>query len=843
MGKKISELQNKSTLSGNERIPFEQDNVNGSITTSSLKNYISHEIGEGGGGTNGGGSMNTEFKKYITTYSVSQLHPDFGNEGDNRYDFERAIRQIPDEFKHVGLIITFINMHYMLEEWQYIYYGFDNKKNWTQLKLSKLQINNINSLGNKLHLNSNDYLNFFVSNVNTGALDQSLGNINSYLVKVDGGASYKIDVPNPVHDNVGKSIQLYTDYPSISTNVSNAGGILRENILTVPTSVRYIVINVNAEINEETTIEQTNYIDNSVIKSNAISLDKLDKDIKDVISSSKEVIVKVNNFNYIKNWPEVNKIVKRIYVENKEKAIQDGLCVVQVFKDLNGVIGKSAINFGIIGDLWSIQLLTLSNENKLTTNTKYGKIEVLIDWDRANSQDVFAFTNLTGESNLEDIAFDIDEFNNFENSYGYINDKYITEQKLSDELVNKIESKGLSQLEGYELFTLCDSLGQEGTWQQKVAELTGCYFDQNKNIKPGASLSVGGTSSYGEGFDNMLWRAKNLIDSKYIKDKGKNAIIILENVNDFSNSIQWNYEDKVLIPTDPIEGYSYEQFNEDTLNRIPQEKRKLNAVMRLTKTSKGKRLTITKLPVKEGDITLKVGWAGSGVKEYNIHIKPQNQDQDTYIHILNKILEYSYTGITDTLSEKENSVDFSITGGSYDDYTVRLEFVDYSSTGMQVSIEDIDNAKTSVAKYFIGNNVNDEWTNISKWIDGSTMSFSTGWKSTIEQLIKNYPESHIFIAMFPAHSVTANEYLQNNGYYDTAGYSKNDRMLVMNNFQDILKSIANFYSIPFINVFKECGINITNILTYYNSIANVHPKKEGYIKFGETVAAQLKRNF
>lgn len=45
MGKKISELQDKVNLSGNERIPFEQDNTNGSITTSSLKNYISEEIG------------------------------------------------------------------------------------------------------------------------------------------------------------------------------------------------------------------------------------------------------------------------------------------------------------------------------------------------------------------------------------------------------------------------------------------------------------------------------------------------------------------------------------------------------------------------------------------------------------------------------------------------------------------------------------------------------------------------------------------------------------------------------------------------------------------------------
>lgn len=44
MGKKISELQDKVSLSGNERIPFEQDNTNGSITTSSLKNYIREEI-------------------------------------------------------------------------------------------------------------------------------------------------------------------------------------------------------------------------------------------------------------------------------------------------------------------------------------------------------------------------------------------------------------------------------------------------------------------------------------------------------------------------------------------------------------------------------------------------------------------------------------------------------------------------------------------------------------------------------------------------------------------------------------------------------------------------------
>ena len=40
MGKKISELPDKESLSGKEKIPFEQDNSNGSITVSNLKTYI-----------------------------------------------------------------------------------------------------------------------------------------------------------------------------------------------------------------------------------------------------------------------------------------------------------------------------------------------------------------------------------------------------------------------------------------------------------------------------------------------------------------------------------------------------------------------------------------------------------------------------------------------------------------------------------------------------------------------------------------------------------------------------------------------------------------------------------
>lgn len=401
-------------------------------------------------------------------------------------------------------------------------------------------------------------------------------------------------------------------------------------------------------------------------------------------------------------------------------------------------------------------------------------------------------------------------------------------KRLSDEIgasVNNPYSK-------YELFTLGDSLSSGGVWQTKVAELIGCTFDQSKNVKPGAMLSVGGTYSYGDSFDNVLWRTKNLIDQGYISGQGENAIVILENVNDGYQV--FDGDTKSIIPTTPIEGYNEADFGTELLESISKEAA-LNAVLRLNTSGAGKNLKIDTLPTKEGDITLYVGWAGPGRSYYNVHVMPQATEAETLKYVLDKIMEYSYTGITDVIGEDGVSVDFSNGNANY---PVTLEFTDTGNTGMRVSITDNPNAKTSVAKYFIGDSV-DEWTDVSKWQEGIT--YSQGWKSSIELLQRTYPKLHIFVSQFPMHSVTASEYLLPNGSYDTTSYNKVSRMETMRKMEVELKKIADFYSLPFLNVFRECGIGINNMLTYYNASANVHPKNEGYYRFGETVAAQLMR--
>ena len=575
------------------------------------------------------------------------------------------------------------------------------------------------------------------------------------------------------------------------------------------------------------------------IREHSRLLDGINESISNIANTVNEIAIVPNNNNYIKNWDIGNRLVVRLYVENKELALADKLYIRQIVR--NHETSSYGVNFGNANKGWAFSIMykeifdAFENIGYVCDDirAKYGKIAICIDWDAIEWNTTTQSISARTESNLEDIVFDWEEFIKPLEPMVKIGDDSISENCLDKELKGKINSA--MPLSRYELFSLGDSLCSGGVWQAKVAELAGCLFDQQKNIKPGAMLSVGGTQSFGKTFDNVLWRTKNLIDQGYIVGEGKNAIVIFENSNDgyqlFDGTV------RSIVPTEPIEGYSKERFmNEGSafLNEIA-DKAALNAVLRLTTTMPGKNLKIETVPTKEGDVTLYVGWAGPGRSYYNVHVVPQATDEETMQFVIDKIMEYAYTGITDALGEDGVSVDFS---NGTSTYPVTLEFTDTGNTGMTVSITDNLAAKTSVAMYFVGDNI-DEWSDTSKWQEGIT--YSQGWKSAIEMLQRAYPQLHIFVSMFPMHSVTASEYLLPNGSYDTVAYNQVSRMDTMRNMEAELKKIADYYSLPFINVFRECGIGINNMLTYYNASANVHPKNEGYYRFGETVATQLKR--
>jgi fructose-specific phosphotransferase system component IIB len=639
----------------------------------------------------------------------------------------------------------------------------------------------------------NEYYGLYCSNVTTGEIKNATTSTNGLLIKVSPGEIYRVEGDSFLHTS---NMPFFSDVPTIKNYSgvyvgykSYIGGLV-----VVPKDAVYMLVSVKNAATATARIELVGWGDRIVSNALATMSRNVGSEYVEYSGNLKTGValdmrhfynLTINEGDSLEFIAETDSDVKYRILTGDGKNVEG-----------NAIYYNSNVLYRV--NIHTIFVTSLRNA------TRWG---LFVD-----------VANATANTSIRFRARIIKN-----DSFSY--DSKI--KRLSDEIgvsVNNPYSK-------YELFTLGDSLSSGGVWQAKVAELIGCTFDQSKNVKPGAMLSVGGTYSYGDSFDNVLWRAKNLIDKGYIADDGENAIVILENVND--GYVAFDEGAKSLIPTDPIEGYTLADFGSALLESIA-DKARLNAVLRLTKTQSGKNLKITTLPTKPGTITLRVGWAGPGVSTYNIQIEPKSTTEETLAGIIDKIMEYAYTGVTDTLGDDGASVDFC---SSNPNYMPTVEFNDTGNTGMRVTITDNPNAKGSVAKFFIGDSVG-EWNDTSKWV---VPSYSQGWKSTIELLQRTYPKLHIFISQFPMHSVTASEYLLPNGSYDSVAYNSTGRMVDMRKMEVELKKIADFYSLPFLNVFRECGIGINNMLTYYNASANVHPKNEGYYRFGETVAAQLKR--
>ena len=411
-----------------------------------------------------------------------------------------------------------------------------------------------------------------------------------------------------------------------------------------------------------------------------------------------------------------------------------------------------------------------------------------------------------------------------------VNEKDIPEPIPEPEVPELKTTKPLSK---YTLYTIGDSLSAGGQWQSRVVERTGIQFDQNKNAKPGASLSVGGTGTGGGGLTMGYMRTRLLIEQGYIEGDGENTVILLENVND--GAFTFSSDAKTFNITKILDGPNQDSFNAEYLSGIPVEDKNLNTAIKVSITSSGKVLTIDTLPTKEGDITIRTGWAGPTVKSYNIHVVPQDTDEETRQYVIEKILEYDYTGVTDIAGENGNSVIFCGNGGS--SYETTLEFTDTGDTGMTCSITSTDSASYEQLKFFLSNDVSADWTNPSRW---GTITTGSAWKSSIELLQRTYPKAIIMVTNFPSISRTQSEYLQDDGTYNSNSfrdYQTNTQKQPQRT--ETLRSIAEYYDLPFVDVWSRVGIGINNLTTFYPETANVHPKTEGYQRFGDVVSSIL----
>lgn len=401
---------------------------------------------------------------------------------------------------------------------------------------------------------------------------------------------------------------------------------------------------------------------------------------------------------------------------------------------------------------------------------------------------------------------------------------YYTKEE-TDEKITELAGSTYSK---YTLYSIGDSLCAGGQWQAQCAEKLGCNFDQSLNADPSHPTSIGGTASAMGRRDSTFFRAMNLINYGDIKRQGENAIICIQNVNDGTFTFDTSaraYPLKYEVDIDEI--------TSEVLAAIDDKYKVFGTTLRRLQKVAGKVLTITSLPTIEGDVTLKVGWAGSGVSSYNVHVVPQNTDEETLQYVYDRIIEYDFKGAYDAAYDNGTISGVSFSTGNAN-YMPTVQFTDTDGTGMAVTITEVDDTVWATYYWFNSDDLGN-WTDTSCWV---VPAASSGWKSAIEALIAAFPKAKIAIVHLPRIGETQANYLKANGLYDEVAFYNS---VNPTNVKEIerCKAIADLYRLKFIDVYTYCGISASNLTTFYPAAANVHPSATGYARWGDIIAGEI----
>jgi hypothetical protein len=402
--------------------------------------------------------------------------------------------------------------------------------------------------------------------------------------------------------------------------------------------------------------------------------------------------------------------------------------------------------------------------------------------------------------------------------------------------VNKLEdniNSNNSIFKGKTLVSIGDSLSTGGIWQQRFCDLTGALFDNTINKHNQYPTSSGGTSMYGNKLDMGLLRVKNIERHGIVPD-----IIVLENVNDKS---AWSpsgtpipdkcgsIEDASYIVNNVIDNGAlmsdWASNPKNILSSIPASNRQLGTMLLLSSLKNGKNIAITTLPTSAGTFTINLKYGGLDYT-YGITVAAGESRES----ILDKILEYDYPLISDTLADDGLSIDFCEEAGTNN---LRILY-DAGNTGIVLNITDTSNAKSKSGIFYDAESI-DEWEDSSKWID--TIPLYRAWKGIVEYCAKTYPNATICImALISRSGDIPDDYLNTDGTYNQLAYR--DTLKRQEELVKALKEIAEMYSVQFIDVGHNDGVNIANLNTYYPT-PNAHPYDNLYKRWGEILANKL----
>lgn len=414
--------------------------------------------------------------------------------------------------------------------------------------------------------------------------------------------------------------------------------------------------------------------------------------------------------------------------------------------------------------------------------------------------------------------------------------------KEGNVIKNNVENSNINYwCSGKSLYSLCDSLGTAGIWQQRIAELTGMSFDKklNNNGDNSIAFSVGGTRTGGgenSGFDRIM-RIKRHQDLGNPID-----VLIIENINDLiyineetsidnideqiANALpyfeeQWfTYEGKIF--SDYTEAWKFFKDNMQTvLNGIVPKKGTIIGLKYISGEATYN-VKILSTASNNGQFTLSVGG-----KPYSISVTTEMSIQD----IVNKILEWDYASpnYTDTIGEDGESVNFVAQSGN-----TSVSYSDTDSTGVKVEISITGGSVSGTTWSFKDLDV-ENWLEWSSWgIAFNNETVIPAMKGLIEYISKNLNNTKVYWFIPPRFGINFDtEYKRVDGSFDIDSYKKYTGEINYKKLTEIQKAVCRYYNIPVIDMYNYSGLNFTNVYPKYYQNNNVHPTDECYNYLGE----------
>jgi hypothetical protein len=272
----------------------------------------------------------------------------------------------------------------------------------------------------------------------------------------------------------------------------------------------------------------------------------------------------------------------------------------------------------------------------------------------------------------------------------------ISEEKLDENLRSKIGyNKGF--LNGKTLVTLCDSMGDNRAWQQRIADLTGAKWSlalNNNHYSKGGTKTLYAPQQSNDG----QGRAKMLYDD-YQNGLITPDVIIYQNVNDNSGLETGASTDEPFfrtlqeivsvgsVPASLADAETYWQNNLASIvgNYTPDN----GVILGVPYTSNnGVKVKITGTPAQDGTLVFRFG-SGYG---YTLTLKTT----DTISDIVRKLLEYDYSGYIDIEDPNDSDAVIFTNMDKYFDMATISTMVGFSKTETDTTIK--QKIKTAISE-------------------------------------------------------------------------------------------------------------------------------------------------